>query len=135
MPVSETSNIVFLNDLKLRQPKQELGKDDFLKLLMTQMKYQDPLQPMDNNEYIAQMAQLSTLEQMTNMTKEFTSLRALQLVGKTVTARPVGTQSDMLESITGTVEKVLIDKSNVTLIVDGRSIDINDISGVINNNG
>ena len=46
-----------------------LGKDAFLKLLVTQMQYQDPLDPQDNSEYVAQLAQFSALEQMTNVAK------------------------------------------------------------------
>ena len=47
----------------------ELGKDDFLQLLVTQMKYQDTLDPQDNSQYLSQLAQFSALEQMTNVAK------------------------------------------------------------------
>jgi flagellar basal-body rod modification protein FlgD len=71
-----------------------LGKDAFMKLLMTQMQYQDPMSPMDNKDFIAQMAQFSSLEQMQNMNQSLTSfikaqtgsakLNALTLIGKDV---------------------------------------------------
>lgn len=75
-----------------RTASQELGKDDFLKLLLTQLSNQDPTSPMENTEFIAQMAQFSSLEQMTNMSTEFAKLanmlnsnEAVSLLGKNVT--------------------------------------------------
>ncbi|WP_052366403.1 flagellar hook assembly protein FlgD [Geomicrobium sp. JCM 19055] len=72
-----------------------LGKDDFLKLLIAQLQNQDPLDPMDDREFIAQMAQFSSLEQMTNMNAAMQKLSNQQesaalvqhseLIGKNVT--------------------------------------------------
>jgi len=74
-----------------RVATDELGKDEFLKLLITQLTHQDPTEPMDDREFIAQMAQFSTLEQMTNLSSEFERLggllqsgQAVSLLGKTV---------------------------------------------------
>jgi flagellar basal-body rod modification protein FlgD len=71
----------FVNDFnrKLnpdRKPQQALGKDDFLKLLITQLSHQDPTAPMQDKEFIAQMAQFSSLEQMTGMNTQMTGMAA-----------------------------------------------------------
>ena len=67
-----------------RVASDELGKDDFLKLLITQLTHQDPTEPMDDREFIAQMAQFSTLEQMTNLSAEFQRLGGLLQSGQAV---------------------------------------------------
>lgn len=74
-----------------RVPKQQLGKDDFLQLLITQLTHQDPTSPMEDAQFIGQMAQFSSLEQMTNMNKTFSALSdmltgssAVNAVGKKV---------------------------------------------------
>jgi flagellar basal-body rod modification protein FlgD len=77
--------------LEGRTAKNNLGKDDFLKILITQLSHQDPTQPMQDREFVAQMAQFSSLEQMTNLSKEFSkvsqavaSSQAMSLLGRSV---------------------------------------------------
>lgn len=72
-----------------RTPQQELGKDQFLQILVMQLRHQDPLQPMQDTEFIAQMAQFSALEQMMNVAAEIRALRqsaglVAGLIGKEV---------------------------------------------------
>jgi flagellar basal-body rod modification protein FlgD len=87
----ETSNIErFVRDFNLqlnpdRQPTQSLGRDDFLRILITQLSFQDPTAPMQDKEFIAQMAQFSTLEQMTGMASDFNRLTAM-LAGSEATS-------------------------------------------------
>ena len=68
-----------------------IGQEDFLKILLTQLSYQDPLKPMDNQQFIAQMAQFTTLEQTKQLNDRIDSLLSIQsssqsigLIGKTV---------------------------------------------------
>jgi len=65
--------------------QSSLGKDDFLKMLVTQLQNQDPLKPMDDTAFVAQMAQFSSLEQMQNMNSSTLATQANGMIGKTVT--------------------------------------------------
>jgi flagellar basal-body rod modification protein FlgD len=90
-----------------RKAQQELGKDDFLKLLITQLQNQDPTNPMKDKEFIAQMAQFSSLEQMNNMSEQFSKLsgklqsgQAMNTLGKHV---EVSTETG---PVSGTVSEI-----------------------------
>jgi flagellar basal-body rod modification protein FlgD len=67
-----------------RQVQQDLGRDQFLKLLMAQLQNQDPTSPMEDKQFIAQMAEFSALEQMTNLSSEFTRVAGLISSGQAV---------------------------------------------------
>ena len=92
-----------------RAVQNEMGKDDFLKLLITQLSHQDPTQPLQDREFVAQMAQFSTLEQMTNMNGELSKVlgllarsQAVNLLGKTVElAAGEGRITGQVEAISG----------------------------------
>src|SRR5262245_45312066 len=81
---------------KEREAVKKLGKDDFFKIMVTQMQHQDPLKPYQNEEMAAQMAQFTALEQMMNVNSNLEKLTQAQqplhnmgaanLIGKYVTA-------------------------------------------------
>jgi flagellar basal-body rod modification protein FlgD len=107
-----------------------LGKDDFLNLLVTQLKYQDPLKPMEDKEFIAQMAQFSSLEQMQNMNTTFSSVKAFSMIGKEISATVKDEESGELKVITGVAESVRLVKGKTYVVVDGKDILVDDITDV-----
>jgi|SRR5690625_2104135 len=72
------------NQETARTPSPDLGKDEFLKILMVQLQNQDPTNPMEDREFISQMTQFSSLEQMMNMTKSIDTLVQSQLVSPVI---------------------------------------------------
>ena len=79
---STVSNVASANSKT--ENKNSLDKDAFLKLLVTQMQYQDPMEPTSNTEYMSQMAQFSSVEQMQNLTSTITSGQSMSLTGQYV---------------------------------------------------
>ncbi len=65
---------------KTPRKAKDLGKNEFLKLLITQLEHQDPLRPMEDKEFIAQMAQFSALEQMIAMNKSMTEMKKFSIM-------------------------------------------------------
>lgn len=91
----------------------ERGKLDmnaFLRLLTVQLSNQNPLEPMSDRDFFAQMAQLGQVEGMDAMQKSLQVSQAAAMLGKTVTAfRPMTeTTSGMNEAVTGTVERLVV---------------------------
>ncbi|MEE0133798.1 MAG: flagellar hook assembly protein FlgD [Treponema sp.] len=116
-----------------RTASQELGKDDFLKLLITQLQNQDPTSPMENTEFIAQMAQFSSLEQMTNMSTEFTKLANMLNSGEAVSLLGKNVEIAAGESsISGVVEAVTRG-TNPQIKVNGMVYSMDQINAVYGN--
>ncbi len=111
---------------------RNLGKDDFLKILITQLSYQDPTKPLEDKEFISQMAQFSSLEQMTNMSNNFSNLsgmlvqsNALNLLGKNVEI----TSGETI--IRGVVEEIT-GRDHPQIKVNGKYYDFNDVDKITN---
>jgi flagellar basal-body rod modification protein FlgD len=82
----------------------QLGKDEFLKLLIAQLQNQDPLSPQDNTEMVAQMAQFSTLEAMTNLSSAFLQNQAYSMIGKGILGQIVDANSGIAREVAGLVD-------------------------------
>lgn len=91
----------------------QLGEQQFLKLLVTQLTNQDPLQPQDQSQFLAQLAQFSTVEGVNNMAASQAKVQAASLLGKTVDAEVV--TDNVPSAFTGQVTAVRYDASGVHL--------------------
>ncbi len=105
----------------------ELGKDEFLNLLITQLKYQDPLEPMEDKEFIAQMAQFSSLEQMKNVSTSVECLKAYSLIGKTVKAVITDESDGSSKTIEGEAEGVRISGGNAYLVLKDGDVPVDKV--------
>lgn len=130
---NEVNNFNKMNAVNGRKVNNQLGKDDFLKLLITQLSNQDPTNPMENTEFIAQMAQFSSLEQMTNMNESFAKMasminssQAANTIGKTVEINVGDT------TINGIVEATTMGQ-NPQVLVNGMYYDLNKINAIYGN--
>ena len=128
------------SDVGTRTIEQDLDRDAFLRLLVLQLQHQDPLQPMDNQEMLAQLAQFSALEQMNHLNDQFENfsgnvdqlnfVAAAGLVGQEV----VGI--DMTgEAVSGVVSSVHQDGSMIYLTVDGRVMAMAGVVSIGSNHG
>ena len=126
-----------------------IGKDAILKILMTQLQNQAPMNPMEDKDFIAQMAQFSSLEQMTNMATSFEKLASSQeqsqmiaysdFAGKTVKWDKLveGADGKLTETLTGSgfIEKVKYNNGSVVFVLDdGTILEAENISEVLSSN-
>lgn len=107
--------------------QRTLGADDFMKILMTQLQAQDPMNPMKDTEFIAQMANFSSLEQMRGLSQSFNAYSASQqmstaplYLGCNVTVKDPSAPTGETK---GTVESVTIKDGKPALIIGGKTYD------------
>lgn len=109
--------------------KSTLDKDAFLGLLVAQMKYQDPLEPTSNTEFVAQYAQFSSLEQMQNMSATLELSRASTLVGQIVSVNTKNS-SGQTTQIQGKVDYIIYENNKAYVSIGDALYSLNDVYGV-----
>lgn len=126
MQVTPSSDLIYPGDRQATQPKQELDKDAFLKILVSQLRYQNPLSPQDSDSFITQMVQLTTMEQITKLAASMERLLEAQEFNRAVSL--IGREVDVLgeneELIQGTVDKVIMDGGEPLLVVNGTGYEL-----------
>lgn len=108
-----------------------LGADDFMKLLTTQLTSQDPMNPMKDTEFISQMANFTSLEQMRTLSKSFETFTSDQkmsaapaFLGRNVTVK------DATGDVTGLVDSITLKNGKPAIVINGKSYDTNLITGI-----
>lgn len=108
-----------------------LDKQAFLQLLVAQMQYQDPLEPMDNTEYVSQLAQFSALEAMQNVDQSLINQNALNLVGKNVIMSVGSSNGSANIEVAGKVDFVQIIDGKAHLSIEDKTYSIDDLEYVV----
>lgn len=109
----------------------DLGKDAFMTLLITQMQNQDPLNPSSDTEFISQLAQFSTLEQMENLNSTIANQNAFAMVGKNVIINVGASEGKVVDTVAGYVQYVEIKDGKAFLAVNEKTYPIGDLYTVI----
>ncbi|KYO64584.1 flagellar hook assembly protein FlgD [Thermovenabulum gondwanense] len=102
---------------------KNLGKDEFLKLLITELKNQNPLEPLDSKEYIAQLATFTQVEQIQEMRRELSFLSSISLIGNKVKA--VYEEKEY----SGEVRGIVVDNNEIGLLIGDEEVKV-PLSGV-----
>jgi flagellar basal-body rod modification protein FlgD len=120
------------NNLKVQKENEGLSMQDFLNLLIAQITNQDPMNPMENTEFIAQMAQFSALQAMTDMTEISMQGHATSLIGKNVVVADYN-QKGELDIQEGIVQKVTIYGGSTKLYVNDREYEYSNVMEIKQN--
>lgn len=115
---------------KAAEGSNGMDKDAFLQLLVAQMKYQDPLQPTSNTEYISQYATFSQVEQMQNMAATMELTRASSMVGKLVTVESTNNVGETKE-VEGVVEYVSYENNKAYVAIEGTLYSADDVVAIL----
>jgi flagellar basal-body rod modification protein FlgD len=115
--------------------EEDLNQETFLSLLVAQMQHQDPLEPTDNEDMLANLAQFTSLEQMNNLNKNF--LAFTETIGQQnmvaasgLLGREVAGVSEEGEDVAGTVSRVFMDGGTVFVQVGEHRLDLSNVSEV-----
>ncbi|OAB41338.1 flagellar hook capping FlgD N-terminal domain-containing protein [Paenibacillus glacialis] len=132
-PNYSTSNVQTAS----KKDASTMGKDQFLKIMMAQLKNQDPMQPLEDKEFIAQMAQFTSVEQLMNISGQLTTLNqslgsVSGLIGKDISWVSKETSGTTSEVKTGTVSSIVVRDGVQYATVGKEAIPVNLILEIAN---
>ncbi len=114
-----------------------VSKDEFLRLFVAQLQNQSPMDPLKGHEFIAQLAQFSSVEQLTSINSSFEdTLKFQQLSGG---SEFIGKKATFFNEVTGNLEEgviqgALTDGKTISVVIENQQIPISDVTGIYENN-
>lgn len=112
----------------------KISTETFLKLLVAQLQYQDPLEPQSNTELVAELAQMSQIEQSQMTNQHLSAAKAYDLIGKYVYAEVLNDLTGVTEQYYGRVESIVTNKGTSYAVMGGYAVNIGNITQVFESN-
>lgn len=126
---NDTLNYV---DTKNSTSEKGLSADTetFLKLLVAQLEYQDPLNPQTDTQFVTQLAQMTSLEQMREISSTLEGSQAYDMIGKYVYAEVIDSKSGTINAYLGRVDSVAVQNGETYVVVGNNAIPVSDVKQV-----
>lgn len=132
MAIDAVSSTTTAADRTGATAKNTLSRQDFLNIMLSEMTHQDPMNPVDNQQFLSQLSQLESLQAMNSLSDNIASMLAVQqlgsasaLIGKTVEGKGANG-----EALAGVVEKVVIQNGAVSVVVGGTQLPFANVQSV-----
>lgn len=104
--------------------------NSFMKILASQLKNQDPTNPVSNTEFVSQLAQVQSLSQLNNISNTITATSAYNLIGKLITYRTTNSATGAVKTSTGTVQAVVTKDNTAYIAVNGEIVKVSAVQKV-----
>lgn len=129
MPVNSvgSADSAYQRDTSKDSRDLSIDTSTFLKLLITQLKYQDPLEPQKDTAFVTQMAQMTSLQEMQEMNATLKNSQAYDMVGKEIYAEVLDKETGVKDVYSGLVESVVIRDGIPYVVVGGKAISVSDV--------
>jgi flagellar basal-body rod modification protein FlgD len=129
-PVGTVDTTAYVRDTSKDASNSKVDTETFLKLLVAQLKYQDPLEPQKDTAFVTQMAQMSSLQEIQAMNATLKNSQAYNMVGMEIYAEVLDKKTGEMKAYLGVVESVVIRGGIPYVVVGNAAININDIKQV-----
>ncbi len=124
------SGSVYYVRKETKQSGIKIDSEMFLKLLVAQVQYQDPLEPQSNTEFVSQLSQMNEVEQLQQMNSSLGNTQAYNLIGKYAYAEVLDSETGVKNQYFGLISSILIDSGTAYAVMDDKAISLSDITRI-----